>query len=90
MENWKNILGFEGRYLISDLGRVKSTITKDSRGQKRTPKILKQTPYIKKGKVLRMILTLMDDNSQRYTKKVHVLVMEAFVGETFRDAYLSQ
>ena len=40
IEIWKDVVGFEGRYLVSDLGKVKSIITKDSRGQKRTPKIL--------------------------------------------------
>ncbi len=81
IEIWKDVVGFEGRYLVSDLGKVKSIITKDSRGQKRTPKILKQTPYRKNGKVLRMFLTLMDCSNGKHNKKVHTLVMEAFVGK---------
>lgn len=81
MENWKNVIGFEGRYMVSDLGRIKSIIVKDSRGQKRTPKILKQTPYRKNGKVLRLLLTLMDYSNGRHTRMVHTLVMEAFVGK---------
>ena len=74
MEEWRDIKGYEGKYQVSNLGRVKSL--KDSHGNYRE-KILSNTPtkdgYLtvglyKKGK------------SKPY--KVHRLVAEAFIENT--------
>jgi len=45
MENWVDIRGFEGRYQVSDLGRIKSLERIDSLGRKQGGKILKPKRY---------------------------------------------
>lgn len=80
MEIWKNIMGFEGLYQISNLGRVKSLpkqcqvksgcfrITKE--------KILKMQVNKNRGGYIEVVLYL---DKKPYTKKVHRLVAEAFL-----------
>lgn len=72
-ENWKDVHGFEGRYEVSDLGRVRSSRTRTS---------------TKKGKILRLQTTtggylrayLYQGNRKYAYKRVHHLVLESFVG----------
>ena len=64
-ELWKDVAGFDGRYQVSTLGRVRSFVT---------DRILKPSP-LPKG-YLRVFLCL---GSERYTKYVHRLVAEAFI-----------
>lgn len=40
-EQWKDIVGYEGLYQVSDMGRVRSLETKDNRGRIRHGKIIK-------------------------------------------------
>ena len=68
MEQWKDIVEFEGLYEVSNHGQVRSKITK---------KIKKQT--IDK-KINRFYLGLWKDNKQKIVKP-HRLVLEAFVGK---------
>ena len=68
MEQWKDIVEFEGLYEVSNHGQVRSKITK---------KIKKQT--IDK-KTNRFYLGLWKDNKQKIVKP-HRLVLEAFVGK---------
>lgn len=70
MEKWKTIEGFP-LYKISSKGRVKSYHTYED------GKILKGG-YDKDG----YHLVLLYENKKRYTKKVHRLVAEAFIGNT--------
>lgn len=69
-EIWKSIEGYEGKYEISNLGRVKSLY--DNTGRKRE-KIL--TPRISKQGYLYLNLWR---NSKGRAKKIHRLVAEAF------------
>lgn len=71
VEEWKPVVGYEGRYAISNLGRVKSFL--NTRGRPRiAPLILK--PRRHTGGYVRVQL---GDGNDRY---IHALVMEAFVG----------
>lgn len=73
-EEWRNVVGYEGYYLVSNLGRVKSL----SRLRKRRSKdvILKQTDN---GKGYKFVGLTKNRKSER--KYVHRLVLKAFVGE---------
>lgn len=68
MEQWKDVIGFEGLYEVSNHGQIRSKITK---------KIKKQT--IDK-KTNRFYLGLWVNNKQKIVKP-HRLVLEAFVGK---------
>lgn len=79
-EIWKAVVGFEGRYEISDRGRVRSldrVVSFSYRGkivhQKRSGQILKS--FAQKSGHLH--LKLGQDSGQQY---VHILVLKAFVG----------
>lgn len=70
-EIWKNVNGFEERYKISNMGRVKSLM--DSNNNKRE-KILKQ--YLDKNGYLRLLFS---KNGKLKNFSVHRLVAEAFI-----------
>jgi NUMOD4 motif len=75
-EHWKDIAGYEGRYQVSDLGRVKSLL----RFPEPSEKILAQHPQ--RGGYLQVGLWR---NNKRKPVTVHKLVAHAFVigfGET--------
>jgi hypothetical protein len=69
-EEWRAVVGYEGRYEVSDLGRVKSLLG-------RCPLILRQQPdhegYLQ-------VTLYAGGASTSKTRKVHHLVLEAFVG----------
>lgn len=67
-EEWKDIIGFENLYQISSYGRIRS-FTKKSKG-----KIL--NPYKTEKGYLKVDLI---KNKNRISKKVHILVAEAFI-----------
>ena len=69
-EIWKDIVGYEGRYMISNKGRVKS-FARPSSG---TGRLL--TPYITRGYCS---VGLTDSNGNRRTFLVHRLVAKAFI-----------
>lgn len=73
-ETWKDIQDFEGKYQISNLGRVKSLY--NDNGYKKTyrEKILKYS--IKKNGYCQVILV---KNRKRYSKNIHRLVAQAFI-----------
>jgi hypothetical protein len=80
IETWKAVVGFEGQYEVSDLGRVRS-VDRIEHTFKKTG-----TPYTRslKGKLLKpfpvgkgyMVFSLGLNNQQF----VHVIVLKAFVG----------
>lgn len=77
-EEWRWINGFEGRYQISSLGRVKSFLRCEN-------------GYIlsdknKNGWYLGYRLS--DKNGVYHTKRIHVLVAEAFIGEIPRGYHV--
>lgn len=79
-EIWKDIKGFEGRYQVSNLGRVKSLDRYYNAGIKNQEKVLKKgkirAQYL--GRVGYYLVCLyIDDKS--FTKTVHRLVAEAFI-----------
>lgn len=76
IEEWRPVVGLEGKYEISNMGRVKSLNYRSVKGNQ---KILK--PYIEKGRHNYHKYTLVGNNSKIYTLLAHWLVMEAFVGE---------
>ena len=87
MENWKDIKGYEGKYQVSDLGRVKSL--------KRWVNHPSNGGYFIKEKILKaqnggnnyLIVGLSKDmKSKSYA--VHKLVAEAFLGK--KENRLSQ
>lgn len=77
-ETWKDIKGYEGRYQVSDKGRVKSlahvTIRKNGRKLPLKERILKPSTN-HKGYLL---VVLYDYSGKAKTIKVHRLVCEAF------------
>lgn len=70
-EEWKWIEGYEGRYAISNKGRLKSYLS-DKDG-----KILSQTNQFG----WYFTVNLKDENGKMSTKRIHVLVAEHFIGE---------
>lgn len=73
---WKSVKGFEGQYMVSNLGRVKSLKGKTERIMKpRRKKIIKKDGSVELG-YEELILS---DKGVRYSKLVHRLVAEAFI-----------
>jgi hypothetical protein len=73
-EEFRWIKGFEGLYLISNLGRVYSEQRKDSLGRI-TGGCFKSTRFNKQG----YIIISLNKNGVQYTKIVHRLVAETFI-----------
>jgi hypothetical protein len=71
-EVWKPIKGYEGRYEVSNMGRVKSLNYNHTKREK----ILK--PRVSVGGYLTIGLT---KNDKRHTQQIHRLVYDAFIGE---------
>ena len=75
-ERWKDVVGYEGLYLVSDQGRIKSLARISIRDHKLKEKILK--PY-HSGKYDHLQVKLYK-NEQIQHCFVHRLVLEMFVG----------
>lgn len=73
VETWKAIEGFEKRYEVSDLGRVKS-LNYNHTGKE---KILKQSKLSSNKDYL--IVTLYDDKGRKKNYYTHILVAKAFI-----------
>ena len=67
VENWRDVPGFEGRYMVSDQGRVRSLLS---------GKMLALAPD--RGGYL--LVCLVTSPGKHKTAKVHHLVLSAFVG----------
>lgn len=86
-EIWKDVNGYEGKYQVSNFGRVKS-LERIEMGHcrnnvynatfKRKEKLLKQQVKYKNGKVNSCQVSLYK-NGKAYNKTVHRLVAEAFI-----------
>ena len=72
-EEWRDVVGYEGLYQVSDQGRVKSLERKDCLGRTIKERILKPSPT----KYGYLIVSLHAGNKQK-TLIVHRLVCEAF------------
>lgn len=79
-EIWKDIEGYEGKYQVSNLGRVKSL----SNNKTKKEKILKP----RKDKDGYLLVTLCK-NGKNKTYKVHRLVVENFMGKPLDKDYYS-
>lgn len=73
VENWLPVVGYEGLYEVSDLGRVRSLDRLDTAGHPRKGRVLKQSA---RGPYLRVILS----NGKSQNRNVQHLVAEAFIG----------
>ena len=73
-ETWKDVVGFEGLYKVSDKGNVYSVARKDSIGRKQGGRMLKPK-YGGKG----YPQVGLHKNGITKTKSVHLLVAEAFI-----------
>ena len=73
-EIWKDIIGYEGLYQVSSLGRVRSLDRYDERNCFRKGKVL--SPGIKPDGYLVVVLSC---NGKHKTIKVHRLVAQAFI-----------
>ena len=83
-ERWKPVVGFEGRYEVSNHGRVRSVarrvVHSDGRQFNYPLRILAQTTEHKGYKNVKLTLTHKGKVLKVRTALVHHLVMEAFVG----------
>ena len=70
-ENWKDIEGYEGAYMVSDLGNVKSF----KYGKERTLK-----PFLAGEKGKYYLAVGLSKNNKKKTCKIHVEVAKAFLG----------
>jgi len=79
MEVWRDVVGYEGLYLVSNMGIVK--------GVDRMVKCKGDSFRPVKGKVLsahpsdRPYLHVILQNGKRTTRRVHIIVAQAFMGE---------
>jgi hypothetical protein len=76
METWKSVVGYEGRYEVSDLGRLKSLAFRSNGGEVIMTSTRNYSGY--------HVVTL---GSSRKQKRLHVLVLEAFVGPRPRGTH---
>lgn len=74
-EEWKNIKGYEGRYQISNFGRVWSFVSNKFLSPSRNAH-----GY--------MNVVLIEDSGIRYTHSVHRLVAEAFIFNPYRNLHV--
>jgi hypothetical protein len=78
-EHWLPIVGYEGMYEVSDLGRVRSLDRIDSSGARRRGKMLKLLIEQTAGQTQYFGVRL-SKNSKVWPYRVHRLVLDAFVG----------
>ena len=72
-EEWRDVVGYEGRYQVSSMGRVKSLERKDCLGRTVKERILK--PGVVGGGYLMVVLCA---GGKQKMHKVHRLVCQAF------------
>ena len=79
MEVWKDIKGYEGKYQVSNFGRVKSKERKHRITIKGTPTFRHQKErMLKPWKRDKYLLVDLWDNGRRDIRSIHVLVYENF------------
>lgn len=74
-EIWKDAVGYEGEYQVSDLGRVRSLTRVLSCGRKLTGRVRQLFPKTPQGYFIVVMCS-----ATRNTKYVHRLVAETFIG----------
>lgn len=77
-EEWRPVVGYEGRYEVSNLGRVRSfALAGKGHGRAAEPRLL--NPILWRNGYL-VINLCHEVTGDRHPRTVHALVMEAFVG----------
>lgn len=77
VEIWKDVVNYEGRYQVSNMGTVRSLI--DNKGKFREKTLTKA-----KNRGGYLYVSLYNGNSRKH-KKVHSLVVESFIDKNYRD-----
>lgn len=77
-EVWKPVVGYEGYYEVSNLGSVKSLPRCSTSGKVLTPYVNKKNGYC---------YVALSKHNRRATKRVHVLVMNAFCPVDKKEGY---
>lgn len=72
---WRDVVGYEGIYEVSSLGRVRSLDRIDAGGHRLTGRLL--SPSVHSNGYMGLLLS---KDAKIVTKKVHRLVLEAFRG----------
>lgn len=85
MALWKDIAGYEGRYMVSDEGEVYSLpkIVCGAWEQHRKGKLLKKGKRGRKGQPQYEFVILVDNNGKSHKESVHRLVAKAFLDNPF-------
>lgn len=76
-ERWLPVVGYEGLYEVSDFGRVKSLARNKSNGVWQAGRVLRPGPQ-RRGY---LTVSLCDVAGVKKSRRVHRLVLAAFVGE---------
>lgn len=76
-ERWLPVVGFEGRYEVSDQGRVRSLDRTDSSGRARRGRMLKQHAI---GEYTQHWSVALYRSGRQFRRLVHRLMAEAFLG----------
>jgi hypothetical protein len=82
-EEWRPVVGWEGLYEVSDLGRIRSLDKTVARGRKHTVKIFMPARFIGQyriGRYRNYWGVVLHRDGKRRLRMVHRLVMDAFVG----------
>ena len=78
IEEWRDIKGYEGSYMVSNLGRIKSLVGWNGYEYIKRDKIL--NPYKQKvGQEYYRSVVKLHKNGKKKDKKVHRLVADAFI-----------
>ena len=78
IEEWRDIKGYEGNYMVSNLGRIKSLVGWNGNKYIKRDKIL--NPYKQKvGQGYCRLLVKLCKNGKKKYGKVHRLVADAFI-----------
>lgn len=89
---WKDVPGFEGKYMVSDDGHVASMQREvagtDGKPKVISPKLLKQTIKEKNGRVISVGVNLCQSPGKPFGSTVGRLILIAFVGEQ-KDGFVA-
>lgn len=90
IEEWRTIENYEGLYMVSNLGRVKSLCGFNGKQYVKREKILKPTfEKINKNSNYIRLKVKLTKNKQRKDHKVHRLVAEAFLQNSDKKAVVN-